>query len=421
MNRWIARSLLVFSCAVIAGALVYMIRDEAPTLPQALAPLARCFEHREPEDKPDMPCLRAEVQELLETFSVRDIVSNLQSPNASATVSRNCHIIGHIIGGYAFTKAPSLEDAFDQCPANCRNACTHGVMGAGVVEELGETYPDDDIAHADLETIKEIGARYCARRDMLCHGIGHVLFIAAADYPTALDACDIVGTSENERQLCYAGVFMESTGVESLGVTESSYTLPAPDYGEPCSSIAPQFQFACFRYLPRFHDFLFARDGITDADEQLRINHASCEALQGRSRGDCFYGLGSYAYRLRETDGTPVDTRTFCERFAARDQGACILGILYSQLTTVPRLYKDSAAFCASIVNEHKQLCYSAMFQILEMKSDDTKTYEAETVCGAGKADECMRAFSEYEKIKSTLPEYFYGFEGPVVRSSSGQ
>src|SRR5262249_38891516 len=121
----------------------------------------------------------------------------------------SCHSVGHIIGDETYKKYRDVEGSMVRCGSTCSNACIHGVMGAAVTDILGTQY-DEDIAHADLGEIKSIGGKYCYQTS-LCHGIGHILYIATDDFTSALEGCDSVSEHQS-REVCHQGVFMQGLG-----------------------------------------------------------------------------------------------------------------------------------------------------------------------------------------------------------------
>ena len=135
--------------------------------------LAACLE---PDVDPTYAssCLRSTIENLLSYLPTKDVQAYTVATTSPESVRNNCHQIGHIIGAETYKQFKQLDLALSQCSSACTFACTHGAVGAGVMDELGETYPDEDIAHAGDKTIAKIGSQYCEESVPLCHGIGHL-------------------------------------------------------------------------------------------------------------------------------------------------------------------------------------------------------------------------------------------------------
>ena len=127
---------------------------------------------------PDEDCITTIVKKLLDTYSTRDLINYTAASTTPDIILQSCHPIAHVIGRQTYLKVKSIERGFQLCTPSCRDGCIHGVLAEGILSELGESYEDDDISHADIGTIEKIGVSYCSRSIAVCHGIGHILLIA---------------------------------------------------------------------------------------------------------------------------------------------------------------------------------------------------------------------------------------------------
>jgi hypothetical protein len=304
----------------------------------------------------DEICMQRAVQGLLSSYSATQIMSFVdgsQDPNVPPALNANCHEIGHIVGEQLVKKIGDLEGALAQCPSACNDGCTHGAVGEEVLEKLGEEYSDQDIVHAPLSRIESIGSLFCRQSGPVCHGIGHVLQIETGDFQTSLQACNDIATG-GYREQCYQGVFMETFGGDSsliFGSTTLDEAGKSLTY--PCTSVASQYQPACFLYLP-----VLLGQRIPDQNE-LVLAASVCRSLQGSERADCFEGIGHWNVSLGNEVADPVHAST-CPTTPQQDADDCLFGLSgkyenYGDYNEVPII-------CASITDlKLKEMCPDSM------------------------------------------------------------
>jgi hypothetical protein len=394
--------------AAVAG---FLVRPHPLTITRALDSLSACFTRGAgTENVANTACLESRVTTLLTQFSTHDIMSVINTASTSpATVVRNCHLIGHLIGHKTYLATPDLEQAFSQCTINCRHACMHGAVTEAVNAELGESYAEDDIAHADIARLQAIGRRYCDRGRLLCHAVGHLIRMNSTDYQSALSMCDTMG--ENT-EMCYSGVFMEDASVIESSV--SGHDLkPAVQrsYDEPCASLPPMYKAQCYRYLPMYQSTLFTQYGIATTSAQLTIMKSTCTALPRNERDMCIFGIGAYANRLRDETGSPIHQGYFCDKFSpGADRDACEIGIVRTIMTTVPPNPGRLFAYCDSRSDTHsQQQCYFVAFKIAELTAPK---YDAVLTCVDAPSQLCGEAKASYSAVARTLPQFYFGPDG---------
>lgn len=356
-------------------------------------------------------CLHATVRTLLTEYTTREIQKFTAATSSLEIVQHNCHAIGHIIGDETYKEAASLEHALSLCSYTCGASCTHGVLGAGVLAEMGTTYEDIDIAHTDISTIKKIGAQYCDRSIPLCHGVGHILYILKSDEPIAFDICARISVGF-AREACYQGIFMERAGEnQSLNPfpATTTYAIRENDYTFPCLSIAPTYRHACFQFLSQYQDILFKKNGVVTVGMKLAKAIEVCETLDKRDRSSCFEGIGINAGQFVLNRSDAKEIWSLCDRMpTAVDRNSCTLGI-------IPRdffLGGHGLSYCESIIDtERKTICYTAAFRWMENILTDEKIGEE---CDKSGTRTCMKYLEEYRQIRSTLPNYQFGLYGPL-------
>ena len=355
-------------------------------------------------------CLHETARSLLSSYSTKDIQAYTVASSSAAIIQKNCHAIGHIVGEETYKEIGGLERALSLCSSSCQYACIHGVLGAGVLSELGEEY-QDDIAHADDAMIKRIGGVYCEQSVALCHGIGHIAYIVHGDNPQALEICSSI-TAGFAREACYQGVFMERAGEgESLNPFQATttYTLTTNDYTAPCVSTAPQYRHACFQFLPKYQDVLFKKNGIADLQEKLEKAISVCSILTGRDRSYCFEGMGIQADTFAQDSLHLEEYHRLCNQMPkAEDKTSCTIGV-------IPRdffLGGYGFNYCSGIQDVERQtVCFNAAFNWAEKMLGGVNKIQ-NTCRESGSL--CAKYFEKYAGLRLTLPDYRFGLFGEI-------
>ncbi len=356
-------------------------------------------------------CLHTTVSTLLSQMSTRQVQTYTVASSSPRTILDQCHPIGHILGEETYKKAGVLETALSMCSNDCRAACLHGVLGAGVLATLGENYPDEDIAHADDATIEKIGSQYCAKSTSLCHGIGHILYILNGEGSKSFSLCDRVSTGF-AREACYQGVYMEKAG-EEVGTKENLFpfqTIPRRDPSDdplyPCSGVAAKHSHACFQFLFEFQKPRL--DTLESVGMRVLAAKQTCESLSGRDRAYCFEGIGIQTDIFGGVTSNVASLESICRGMKEyNERASCTLGV-------IPRflfLRQSGFGYCYAIAEEsRKTLCYQGTFQWL---SGMYGTNISETrMCGL--YPECTARYREYRSASSSLPDYRFGLFGKI-------
>ncbi|HVU75221.1 MAG TPA: hypothetical protein VHD38_00045 [Candidatus Paceibacterota bacterium] len=339
-------------------------------------------------------------------LSAGEIIHALSSADAPEQLRDACHPIGHIVGAQTYRSHGSIEAALRTCTSDCRGACTHGVIGAGILAEIGRSYDEADVAHADLPALQKIAQSLCATSGRsVCHAIGHLFYLATSDMNAALALCDANAEPAN-REFCYNGVFMESTGSPSFALNPAhpvaALAPAAADRTYPCMQLRTPYRHACFTYLMAFQLPLFTAAGIA-RDDMLSDMERACTALGERDRAYCFEGLGTagIAFGFGSTDATRA--QGFCEQFDGNNRDACTLGVVEEFALGGA---KNVPIYCESITETgRRSLCFNALFQFSTHPFDTQQT-----VCTDDAT--CSAYFDSYRATQTTLPQYSYGLYG---------
>ena len=352
-------------------------------------------------------CLNKTVPLLLTTYSVSELEDYTVASTTDQQILTNCHPIGHIIGEQTYKKYGSIEEALAQCSSVCRSACTHGVIGAAVLSQMGIEYSDNDIAHADTAELTQLGVTYCAQGDSICHAIGHVAYIASQNDQKAISICNASAQIPWNREACFQGIFMERAGTFLNALYPDHAPTPPTvpgNYTYPCGTLPIAAQHACFLFLNVYQTPLFDADGFTTPTQRLQRATEACEALAaGPARADCFEGVGLSSRYFGYPSFTSSDLQPLCDRLAtADDRSACTLGVLQ-------RFFygkKGLLAYCAGIGEaDRKSLCYDAAFEWNQWSADTALQLNCEST-------ECLAQSARFKNESATLPDYRYGLFG---------
>ncbi|MBV9159709.1 MAG: hypothetical protein JO019_03900 [Candidatus Kaiserbacteria bacterium] len=356
-----AKNPIAIAIALIAiGILGGLLARRLHTEPEAR--LTVCFTTAQNGNvSADVECLRATVISLLSRESASAVMNYITASTSPAIVRTQCHEVAHVLGEELYLKTPTLEQALGACTTACSYGCIHGVVGAAVVKELGAaTLDDEDIPHEDPKVIAEIGKKYCATGSALCHAIGHILYEKYSDYPDALKVCTEIGGTNQHRDGCYQGVFMESAGEKDSLLNKTPLAqIPGGDFAYPCDTIAPQYRNACFRYLPSFQRILYLASS-TPPQARLVQSKQICETFGGKDSNTCIEFIGYYHLT---TFAGAAPSNTFCDAFTdAAEHRACMTGIVLNHMDYFR--YTSMPDYCATQTKD-MTFCYDTAFAML--------------------------------------------------------
>jgi hypothetical protein len=388
-------------------------KRNAPPLSLATS-LAACESAR--GDGAVVACARSVIDKLLKTQTAREAMTGISSRRLPP-VFQGCHSVGHLIGAQTFKKSNDLEQTLSECSDDCSSACIHGALGAAVEKDLGEKYPDEDIAHASLEEIKNIGTKYCTNSG-LCHGMGHILLINTNDLVKAAQGCNAI-SSGFMSEMCEQGVFMQGVGTFRSALILSDDTLaPAKntsvvDYAFPCNSVPSQFRHACFQYLPAYANLVFEKEGVTDPNVKAERFAQTCTTFQDHDRTWCFEALGKETIFDRIFTTSIDEMLTRCSRLEKEDdRKSCVIGRIYT--FTQFDIGDEALQYCGAVDAALQTICSNALFQFETAKSL-TQSLDPKVFClQSGTPALCEEAFKKYSAVSATLPNYRFGLFGEV-------
>lgn len=361
MKRAVLIAVAVLLLAVTSGFVVSRI-DLAPSISESLS---ACF-NTEVSDA----CLKSTARSLLTRMSTQELMDYIVASTSPAMIVGQCHVISHAIGQETYIKSGSLEDTLAACTSQCAYGCTHGAIAAEVAHELGETYPGEEVEHADETELKNIGRHYCDRSHSMCHAIGHIARIASDTLLDTLKLCDAV--SENRRaRTCYQGAFMEDIG--HIAFAPKKVEVSYSDYGYPCNTLPAKYLGGCYIQLHEYQKILFEERKVPLA-ERHEIAAAVCDALSGTAREQCFFGFGYKRDHAFKRDGTQENIgRELCDALKGNDAIACADGLAENYGAFAK--YDNVIGLCDSRTNESRiQECYDHAFSTMGMSAERMRT-----------------------------------------------
>ncbi len=352
-----SRSLLLIGTAVVCVAIVVCgVRYTEMKDGRSLRSLSRCFATPSAYAAPNASCLTSTLHDLLPAHSAAEILAYASASTSARALASNCHSIGHIIGESLARQEGSIESALAACSPICGSGCLHGVIAESMSSAPGLA-ATEDLVHADDEIIRGAGSKYCDASGQLCHGIGHVLFLATSDVSKSLSVCEKMA-SGTRRDSCFRGVFMESFGSDlSVKFHEPSVHTDANDYLYPCSTYAAPYQRACFAFLTGLH----LNETSAVSPEYIREEGArACGTLSGLARSYCFNGLGNDGAVIQENLEDYAQVERLCLGLSDRlDRVSCVSGMLEKYINYGKGI--EAGTLCTKVSAEERNECLEAL------------------------------------------------------------
>jgi hypothetical protein len=329
-------------------------------------------------------------------------------------VRRDGHMYAHRIGMMALKSPSEVGRVFATCTPAYQSGCYHGVIQSYfVAAERG----GGGVTAASVEGL-------CAdyrgtRSDLLfqcTHGLGHGLAILRGHHlPEALGACEQLGR-EGEREMCYAGAFMESlvntTHPDHVVLPEKKAAAPATasdpaadpegavkhdhhatagakgapakppfsaldpaDLHYPCSALAEKYLIACYT--------IQTSAMLHHTKQDVARTAAECSRAPEKARTTCFVSLGRDVSTLAR--GSHSEAVRLCELAEAAFRPVCHGGVAVS----VVNMNADPAEglpYCRAVPEaESKRACYTAVgLQALVLPNGEMRREQA---CRAAEPD----------------------------------
>ena len=322
------------------------------------------------------------------------------------------HFYAHHIGASALDAPADIGRVFASCTPGYQSGCYHGVIQSYFIakERAGEG--------VTAQSVDALCQDYRGTRaDLLfqcTHGLGHGLAILQRhDLPAALTACDLL-SREAEREMCYAGAFMESlvnathpghsvvpaVKASSGGAAEadphahhaghpataasakpSFRALDPSNLHYPCSAVAEKYLIACYTIQTSAMLHHTGNDVGRAASE--------CGRAPEKARTTCFISLGRDV--TTAAAGSNREAVRLCGLVEAGFRATCHRSVAET-LVNMNANPVEAIAYCRAVGEaDGKSACYTALGEQASVLPKGTE--KREQACRAAEAayrDACL-------------------------------
>lgn len=386
------RSLLCFAALALAGLSASAgARARAPAKAAEDAAVQAVKRCRSFDLKKERTCYTAALDERLAGSGPASALQLLDRLAAlDPDVRRYGHMYAHRIGVAALKSPFEVGRVFATCTPAYQSGCYHGVIQSYfmAVERSGGGVTAESL---DALCADHRGTRW----DLLfqcTHGLGHGLAILRGhDLPEALADCELVSRAD-EREMCYAGAFMETlvntTHPDHVAAPEGAAAVPktkndvaadrsgpgkhdhhgaartgaAPakppfraldpaDLHYPCSALAEKYLIACYTIQTSAMLHLTKQDVARTA--------AECGRAPEKARVACFRSLGRDASTL--SFGNNAEAVRMCGLAEAAFRPTCHRGVVEA-IVNRNADPAEGIPYCKAVPEaESKRACYVAV------------------------------------------------------------
>jgi hypothetical protein len=328
-------------------------------------------------------------------------------------VRRQGHFYAHRIGISALKSPAEVGRVFADCTPAYESGCYHGVIQSYFIAT------QRDGGGVTAERVEALCADYRGTRaDLLfqcTHGLGHGLAILHGhDLPRALTSCDLL-TRQPEREMCYAGGFMESlvnaTHPHSLPASEKSKeragaghaghaghashgagagsgpakpsfrALDPADLHYPCSKLDEKYLIACYTIQTSAMLHHSKRDVSRVATE--------CGRAPQKARATCFVSLGRDVSTIAANDN--AEALRLCGLAEQSFRPDCHRGVVQS-IVNMNANPAEGIPYCRAVREpESKRACYVAVGgQALVLPQGRAKQEQACRLAETELVDTCL-------------------------------
>jgi len=273
----------------------------------------------------------------------------------------DCHGLGHHYGEFLYDQTENLTEAIALVlDRQCSNALAMGITENYFKSEiLFENLKPENLEFVTI--CDQFGTNpYDLGRLECVHGVGHGL-LSAYEYDVfpAVERCDEYQT-DVEKRLCYEGLFMENTNLDSLPVAD----LDANDIHYPCNELNEKYVGACYYY--QISHILREKGNVDDALKE-------CDKLDDEVFVKfCYLGMGRQV-----AISFPVNTENIipvCELGLPEYQNFCLQGTL---IVLAEEFGLDKGfEICKTFPDYFKQDCYTWMGSSIGLKYSDKDEME---------------------------------------------
>ena len=292
-------------------------------------------------------CYQALGKLVMAHFEIRDSLKGLAEIQTEPKIRPWCHAFGHVLGQQEFKKTGSIAETFLACSSQiaCGEGCFHGAV-EGYLQSHGGGVTKEVIRSAcDKKTIANT-VTFAA----CIHGLGHAAMLEEGEnIQKALPLCEYL-PSDNDRHICYSGVFMEDTLMFGGSNTTSTVQPSDPEY--PCNELNPKYKDECYAA----HSTFVLQQSRSDYTTAGKF----CDHIPDAYRPSCYGSFGGQAVLASDS---PSYEASVCAGVArTEDRNACLVqAMIFKGYSTAGKLsgYRELCEAVASASPQDINACWS--------------------------------------------------------------
>jgi hypothetical protein len=301
------------------------------------------------QDGGENTCYKDAAKQFFDRYGLKETLTLLARTEDAPEVYARCHEVTHYLSRHEFERVGSIPGVYAQCDSTCHGGCYHGAIEASLSQVRDRTAED---------ALEEQFPRICGSPDDYAqplvynecfHGLGHAaMFVTAADLPRSLRLCDTLA-SDDARERCYSGVFMENSS-SSTNLDHPSAYVRADDPYFPCNWVEERYKRICYRYQSSHFSLITRHDWDNIA--------ALCAGVPEPYRVECFRTVGTNQVGFTRDMQTWKNT---CERMPGPYQAICVEGVVSSLTYRFVGDVQRVEAFCTLVRSDLQRPCIAQL------------------------------------------------------------
>lgn len=294
-------------------------------------------------------CYRTVADLLFIQFGLKESLNFLAANEHIPAIFARCHQVTHYLSRSEYERTKNLPAIMPQCNFTCHGGCYHGAIEEYLLEKQALSAKNDEAVRQEIRTVCGSSKDYQAPLTFreCVHGLGHgAMYLTDSDVFKSLSLCDAL-TTEEERNHCYSGVFMENSS-SSTNLDHPSRFIDPDDPFFPCNELTTPYLPMCYRYQSSYFALLTDHDWGKTADLCLQVPEPY--------RSECFMTIGTN--QVGFTQDMKVMSEN-CHAMPAAFRDNCIAGVVISLTGRYVGDAEKVVAFCESVWSDGQGICYS--------------------------------------------------------------
>lgn len=333
----------------IAGASLFLwlprtTLSEVSSEKEIVAGMEKCH-----ESKSKASCLKGLAAELVDRFSIPEILTVFKEHEAEAAFFGACHEEAHYLGREAYKKIGSVAKVYAQGSEICLGGVYHGALEGYFIEKKLLLGKDNmaEIKTAVASVCDEVEAETPRSFTQCHHGLGHALMFAVEDsLPDALSLCDAL-PKQSYRDGCYTGAFMQNV-VNRNSTDHPNSMLRDDEPLYPCPVLGIVYQPICYTYAVLEH-----YQGNVEKGIEL------CGMIPEKYSEECFRTFGRNAVMYTDQPATIIGN---CSKISKQIyRKACLLSAAGELLVRYGLESKLSIELCSLLDTLNQAECFAEL------------------------------------------------------------